>query len=158
MVMNPDNMTEDEILDLDHAALRHDLQARLRALKYNAYLRTVLRILTELRNLHSDELAGQGERLVDGTIELVTAFVEGRADLAAATKLDHAWIDYTHFDPDDEDPRRSRPTWTTGWRGRASVRRGSCPVRAMQHRRRHRASRIHIHRLGNTRRKHPDVA
>jgi hypothetical protein len=69
-------MTEDEILDLDDDELRHDLEARLRALPYDAYLRTVLRMATELRAVNSDDLSGQPECLVGRTVELVKAFVE----------------------------------------------------------------------------------
>jgi hypothetical protein len=96
-------MTEDEILDLDDDELRLDLEARLRALPYDAYLRTVLRMATELRAVNSDDLTGQHERLVDRTIELIKEFVEGRADRAAAARVDRAWIEYCGFDPDDDE-------------------------------------------------------
>ena len=101
--MKPDDVTEDEILDLDDDDLRHDLEAQLRALPYDAYLRIVLRLSTELRAVNSNDLTGQHERLVDRTVELVRAFVEGRADRAAAAELDRAWIEYTGFDPDDDE-------------------------------------------------------
>jgi hypothetical protein len=102
-VMNPDNMTEDQILDLDDDELRDDLEARLRALPYDAYLRTVLRMTTELRSTYADDLTGQREDLVDRTIELTRAFVGGRADRAAAARVDRAWVEFTGFDPDDEE-------------------------------------------------------
>src|SRR5689334_17176372 len=92
-----------EILDLDDVELRHDLEARLPALPYEAHLCTVLRMATELRAVNSDYLTGQHERLVDRTVELVKAFVEGRTDRAAAAELDRAWIEYAGFDPDDDE-------------------------------------------------------
>jgi len=74
--MKPDEVTEDD-----------------------AYLRAVLRMSTELRAVNSDDLTGQRERLIDRTVEMVTAFVEGCADRAAAAEVDRAWIEYTGYDP-----------------------------------------------------------
>ena len=76
--------------------MQRALEAALRGLPYEAYMRAVSRCLGSLIRRYGHDLTGESKSLVDRSFALAEAAAAGRAVQPAATQLQRDWLTARH--------------------------------------------------------------
>src|SRR5690242_4628624 len=92
------NVVDQQVLEL-----QRELEAALRRLPNDAYMRAISRCLRSLIRMYGRELTGASKDLVDRSVALAEAAAAGRTVRPAAATLQRDWETFIGFDPEDPD-------------------------------------------------------
>lgn len=80
----------------------------LKRMPYISYLRSMNFMLNELRTCYAGEIFGDGERLIDQTLDLLRSWVDDGPNRELAQRIHRQWMLYIYGEPEPDPSERGQ--------------------------------------------------